>query len=344
MFRRERPQAGRQRQFTQLGVEIAHHTSVKADPFHDVLVIELAARYLHAAGVQPKLRLNSLGAPNDRDRFCQALTTFLRPRVATLSQASQRRLMAGSPLRILDSPLEQDRMALIDAPNLEDFISNDQRAYAMRVQELLTQADVTFTVDKRLVRGLDYYTGTAFEFDISTDAKAVCAGGRYTNLVGDIAGVGFALGLERLENARGSSKMEKFDLQNVVAVIGLRADGVPVDAAVHRVARALRNAGVPVHETVEGGKIGRGVARAARNGALAVVVIGEREVLQGCVQVKIVREEAAKEEPVRVDESNVVQMVKKGIESVEYRKEITGGGSGYSSAMSDMDPLSGVLN
>ncbi len=202
MFRYERPQKGRMRQFHQIGVEVLGVDS----PFADADVIILGAKILQQLGILPKCRLhlNSLGDAESRQVYRGALVAYLSDHKKNLSEDSLRRLES-NPLRILDSKDEGDRAIIADAPILADYLNQSSKTHFERVQDFLRLSKIDFTYDPKLVRGLDYYCHTAFEF--ITDALGaqgtVMGGGRYDGLAKklggpDIAGTGWAAGVERL--------------------------------------------------------------------------------------------------------------------------------------------------
>ncbi|HEY9836218.1 MAG TPA: histidine--tRNA ligase, partial [Vampirovibrionales bacterium] len=198
MFRYERPQAGRQRQFHQVGVEVLG----TADPRADVEAIAIATDILQTLGLKNlHLDLNSVGNSEDRQRYREALIAYLTPYQGELDADSQDRLTR-NPLRILDSKDKRTGEIVQDAPKLGDYLCDDSKRHFERVQNLLTQLGIPYQLNHRLVRGLDYYSHTAFEI-ISDDLGAqatVCGGGRYDNLVSQLGGpdtpaVGWAIGL-----------------------------------------------------------------------------------------------------------------------------------------------------
>ncbi|MGH8455155.1 MAG: histidine--tRNA ligase, partial [Nevskiales bacterium] len=207
MFRHERPQAGRYRQFHQIGVEAFGMPG----PELDVEVIAMSARILRllgllgsAAGSGLRLELNSLGTAESRALYRAALLDYLRRHEAALDEDSRRRLQT-NPLRVLDSKVPQTREILTGAPALAEHLDPESRAHFAAVQSALRETGIEFVINPKLVRGLDYYTRTVFEW--TTDKLGaqgtVCAGGRYDGLVAqlggaDTAAVGFAMGVERI--------------------------------------------------------------------------------------------------------------------------------------------------
>ena len=205
MFRYEKPQKGRYRQFHQFGVE----TFGVATPDQDAEVILLTARLWKRMGVSDKvqLELNTLGELDERAEYRAALVEFLNAHKADLDEDSQRRLTT-NPLRILDSKDAKTQQILENAPKLHDFLKEDSMNHFAQLQQYLTDAGIPFVINQKLVRGLDYYNKTVFEWTTTHlgSQGTVCAGGRYDGLVGQLKGkpdqsvpaVGFAMGMERL--------------------------------------------------------------------------------------------------------------------------------------------------
>ncbi|MFW2001474.1 histidine--tRNA ligase [Acinetobacter ursingii] len=205
MFRYEKPQKGRYRQFHQFGVE----TFGVATPDIDAEVILLTARLWKRLGMADKvqLELNTLGEIDERAEYRAALVEFLTQHKDALDEDSQRRLTT-NPLRILDSKIESTQKILENAPKLHDFIQEDSMSHFKQLQQYLTDAGISFVINQKLVRGLDYYNKTVFEWTTTAlgSQGTVCAGGRYDGLVGQLKGkvdqsvpaVGFAMGMERL--------------------------------------------------------------------------------------------------------------------------------------------------
>ncbi|WP_336932814.1 histidine--tRNA ligase [Acinetobacter bereziniae] len=205
MFRYEKPQKGRYRQFHQFGVE----TFGVATPDQDAELILMTARLWKRMGVADKvqLELNTLGESDERADYRAALVEFLTAHQADLDEDSQRRLTT-NPLRILDSKDARTQQILENAPKLHDFLKEDSLNHFAQLQQYLTDAGITFVINQKLVRGLDYYNKTVFEWTTTHlgSQGTVCAGGRYDGLVGQLKGkpdqsvpaVGFAMGMERL--------------------------------------------------------------------------------------------------------------------------------------------------
>ena len=202
MFRRERPQKGRYRQFNQLNIEIIGDKN----PYADFEVIFIASRLLESIGLKNKFKLliNSIGTKDDQINYSKALYEFLKLKINKLSEISQQRLEKNT-LRILDSKDINDQLIIREAPKLKDYLSNSSLDFYQNVKNLLSSHSIDYIEDDLLVRGLDYYTHTAFEFQMFEDKRqnTILAGGRYDELISmissrDIPGIGWAAGVERL--------------------------------------------------------------------------------------------------------------------------------------------------
>ena len=295
MFRYERPQAGRQRQFHQIGVEWLGAGSARSD----VEVIALAWDLLAQLGVGGlELEINSLGTPEDRQAYREALVAWLEQRMDQLDADSQARLTT-NPLRILDSKNPETQALLEQAPTLADALSPDSRHRFAAVQEGLTALGIPYRLNPRLVRGLDYYGHTAFE--ITSDqlgAQAtVCGGGRYDGLIGQLGGpatpaIGWALGMERLLLVLEAAAQA--DPQGPAARLVrppapdayLVNRGDRAESAGLSLARALRQQGLMVELDSSGSAFGKQFKRADRSGARWALVLGDEEVERGEVRLK----------------------------------------------------------
>ena len=225
MFRRERPQKGRYRQFHQINLE----NMGEKLPYLDFEIILIAYNLLNELGIdkkQFKLILNSLGSQDDQSNYSKILFDYLNQYKSKLSETSLSRLEK-NPMRILDSKDEQDKEILLNAPIITENLSQESSEYFNQVKELLENNGIDFTIDHKLVRGLDYYTDTAFEFQTNEDKRqnAILAGGRYDKLISlistrDIPGIGWAAGVERLmsliniENQKEEKSKVLFAVQN----------------------------------------------------------------------------------------------------------------------------------
>ena len=301
MFRYERPQAGRQRQFHQIGVEWLGVEKARSD----VEVIALAWDLLASLGVGGlQLELNSLGTTEDRRAYRNALVAWLEQRSEVLDPDSQARLST-NPLRILDSKNKDTQALLEDAPTLADALSATSRDRFAEVQRGLTALGIPFHLNPRLVRGLDYYSHTAFE--ITSDqlgAQAtVCGGGRYDGLIGQLGGpstpaIGWALGMERLLLVLDASAQA--DPQGAAARLTASASpevylvnrGGDAERVALALARDLRAAGLRVELDASGSAFGKQFKRADRSGARWALVLGDEEVGRGEVRLKVLQQQA----------------------------------------------------
>jgi histidyl-tRNA synthetase len=285
MFRYERPQAGRQRQFHQLGVEVLG----SADPRADAEAIAIAADILCTLGLKDlHLALNSIGNADDRQTYRQALVDYLTPHQAELDADSRDRL-SRNPLRILDSKDAGTKAILQNAPNILDYLSPASQLRFEQVKKLLDDLGVAYQIDSRLVRGLDYYTHTVFEIqsnDLGAQAT-VCAGGRYDGLVTELGGpetaaVGWAIGLERLILLLQQLK------PNTTPPIDfyLVSRGEVAEAQALVLAQKLRQAEFTVELDLSGSAFGKQFKRADRSGAAGCLILGDAEAATQTVQLK----------------------------------------------------------
>ena len=285
MFRYERPQAGRQRQFHQVGVELIG----SPDPRADAEVIAIATDLLQALGLKDlRLEFNSIGDRHDRQQYRESLVAYLAPYKADLDPDSQDRLTR-NPLRILDSKDAKTQSILQEAPSILDFLSPDSQRRFERVQQLLTDLGISYRINARLVRGLDYYTHTVFEIqsdDLGSQAT-VCAGGRYDGLVAELGGpdtpaVGWASGLERLILLlQQLQPPAPSHLDFYVVSKGDRAEAQSL-----RLAQTLRRNGFSVELDLSGSAFGKQFKRADRSGAVACLILGDAEADSQTVQLK----------------------------------------------------------
>ena len=287
MFRYERPQAGRLRQFHQIGVECFG----SSNPATDVETIAMAAHFLKAIGVQGvKLHLNTLGNPESRAAYRKALIDYLTPLKDSLSKDSQRRLEE-NPLRVLDSKEKEDKVAVENAPSILDYLDEESQAHFDAVRQMLENLGVAYIIDTNMVRGLDYYNHTIFEFitEIEGNALTVCAGGRYDGLVAyfggpETAGFGFGLGVERLLlvlEKQGVALPIENVLDVYIAVLGEEANLKALELV-----QALRQQGFKAERDYLNRKLKAQFKSADVFGAKALITLGESEVESGQVTVK----------------------------------------------------------
>jgi len=310
MFRYERPQKGRYRQFHQVGVE----TFGIASPDIDAELIIMTARLWRDLGISEhlKLELNSLASNEARAVYRNALTEYLRSHSEQLDEDSVRRLES-NPLRILDSKNPAMAEMLSNAPKLSDYWDDESREHFTSLCERLDAAGVAYTLNERLVRGLDYYNRTVFEWVTeSLGAQGtVCAGGRYDGLVGQLGGkdtpaVGFAMGLERL--------VLMLEVANTLAVadavqVYIAAVGDSAELPAQAVAEKLRDhfPGLRVLQHCGGGNFGRQLKRADKSGAAIAIILGESEIAENTFTVKYLREQR---DQVSVDWNGLQALIK----------------------------------
>jgi histidyl-tRNA synthetase len=203
MFRRERPQKGRYRQFHQINIEAIGEKNAYID-FEIILVAKLLLDLLRVNSSDYRLIVNSLGSTEDQTNYSKILKNYFESSKSKLSETSLERLEK-NPLRILDSKNEEDQKLITNAPSMKEVLSEKSKHYFEQIKELLTENGIDFIEDNKLVRGLDYYTHTAFEFQTTQDKRqnAILAGGRYDRLINmisskDLPGIGWAAGVERL--------------------------------------------------------------------------------------------------------------------------------------------------
>ncbi|MEZ5486020.1 MAG: histidine--tRNA ligase [Steroidobacteraceae bacterium] len=295
MFRHEKPQKGRFRQFHQIDVEAIGFDG----PDIDAELIALSARLWRRLGIgRVSLNINSLGTSESRREYRELLVAYFRAHHAKLDEDSRRRL-EGNPLRILDSKNPEMQAIVAGAPLLTDHLDPESRAHFAELCAMLRDLDIPFTINPRLVRGLDYYSRTVFEWitDALGSQDAVCSGGRYDGLITQLGGdatpaIGFALGIERvvalIEQAGTAPPSRAADIY-LVAV-----GEAPLRAAL-KLAEALREAlpGRRIELNVGGGNFKAQFRRADRSGAQLAVVLGADELARGVAQLKPLRDAAA---------------------------------------------------
>jgi histidyl-tRNA synthetase len=298
MFRHETPQAGRYRQFWQVDVEAVGCPG----PDVDAELIAMSARLWQRLGITGlRLELNSLGTPESRREYRTRLIEYLQARESHLDEDSRRRL-AGNPLRVLDSKNPQMQELIRAAPQLTEHLDTESRAHFEELCGSLRSIGVSYHINPRLVRGLDYYTRTVFEWitESSGAQNAVCSGGRYDGLVAQLGGdatpaVGFAMGVERLvallESAGSVPAARRPD---VYVVVG----GAAVAGEALRIVERLRSErpGVRFELHVGGGNFKAQFRRADRSGAPLALVVGENELARGMVGMKPLRASAGQSE------------------------------------------------
>jgi histidyl-tRNA synthetase len=289
-FRRDRPAKGRYRQFYQIGAEvIGPSTAGSESPARDAEILEMLATLLDRLGIQGwTLELNSVGCPADRERFNEALRTALEPVTAQMCADCQRRAVT-NPLRVFDCKVPEDQPIIEKLPRISQFLDDGCRKHFEEVQEILKSVGVPFTLNDRLVRGLDYYTRTAFEFTHGAlgAQNAILGGGRYDGLSEALGGpaapgIGFAIGEDRLVMSLAESAAAVTQKPDVyIAPLGT---GMNREAG--RLARELRRDDVVVELGDESFRLKKSFEAAAKLGARFVMIVGENEVKAGTFALK----------------------------------------------------------
>lgn len=289
MFRYERPQKGRLRQFHQIGVEVFGSDN----PATDVETMAMALQFFRELGIKDlRLVINSLGDQETRTSYRQALIDYLTPFKEQLSADSNRRLLE-NPLRVLDSKDEKDKAVVAGAPSILDYLSETAQKHFEAVTKMLDALNITYEIDSNMVRGLDYYTHTIFEI-MSDDPKmgaqsTICAGGRYNQLVAELggpetAGFGFAMGFERLLmilEAQGITLAAQKPLNAYVVSLG---EATNIEAL--QIVQSIRQAGFSAERDVMNRKAKAQFKTADKLNAQLVLTIGETELANGVVNVK----------------------------------------------------------
>ena len=313
MFRYERPQKGRYRQFHQYGIEAFGWSTPDIDA-EIILVADMLWQKLQIAE-SARLEINSIGNPNSRKKYRADLVGYFEKYQDSLDADSRRRLRT-NPLRILDSKNPSMQTLIEGAPVMTDYLDDDSRRHFERLQLYLESEDIDYTVNHRLVRGLDYYTDTVFEWttDLLGAQNAICGGGRYDGLVellggGTVPGAGFAVGLERLVEILKQRKVvsASFGLQVYLCVLG---DAAEVEGL--KLAQLLRAAGISAMLHCGGGKLAQQMKSADRANAVLGVIIGAREIETQTAIVKPLRTDAGQQS---VALSDVVETIKEMLET-----------------------------
>ena len=289
MFRHERPQKGRYRQFHQFGIECLGWPG----PDVDAELMMVANALWKQLGIESvSLQINTLGNDTCRGLFRQALVDYLQGYVDELDEDSQRRLTS-NPLRILDSKVERTREILVDAPSLSDYLDDEAKRHFDTLCNYLSAVGINYEVNDALVRGLDYYTSTVFEWvtDKLGAQSAVCAGGRYDGLVEQLGGksspsAGFALGIERLIEL---AVMEGDLVNQSAPLVYIAMLGTGAESAGFQIAEQLRVNHIDAVTNFAGGNFKKQVKRADQSGARYALILGEDELTNSTVTVKDLR-------------------------------------------------------
>ncbi|GAB1073366.1 MAG: histidine--tRNA ligase [Shewanella algae] len=300
MFRHERPQKGRYRQFHQFGVEVYGIKSADIDA--EVLMLSASLWQKLGLTEHVSLELNTLGDSDERAAYREALVAFLEQHKDKLDEDSQRR-MYSNPLRVLDSKDQQVQALLADAPALMDYLGEDSKAHFARLCELLEAVGIQYRVNPRLVRGLDYYNRTVFEWvtDSLGAQGTVLAGGRYDGLVSQLGGketpaVGFAMGLERIVLLLETLELNDDVAAEVDVYVTAMGDDCVIEAM--KIAQELREKlpKLKVMSHCGGGNFKKQMKRADKSGAGFALIIGETELANNKVAVKPLRGDGAQQD------------------------------------------------
>ena len=312
MFRYERPQAGRQRQFHQLGVEyIGSHS-----PRSDVELITLAWDILQKLGIKNlSLEINSLGNIEDRENYQKSFRDWLESNYKLLDSDSQKRVNK-NPLRILDSKNSETQNLLKNAPILIDFLSQKSIDRYEFIKENLDFLKIPFIENVKLVRGLDYYTHTAFEItsDELGSQATVCGGGRYDNLIKQMGGndtpaIGFAIGLERLMLLAGKN----FEIQRHIDIFIINK-GIRSEALAMKLYRKLRKYDVITEIDISGSSISKQFKKANKCKARSIIVIGEEEAMKHQFKIRLFSDDENNEEKtINIDDNDGLEVWLKNI-------------------------------
>tara|TARA_B100000700_G_scaffold282803_1_gene334625 strand:- start:325 stop:1569 length:1245 start_codon:yes stop_codon:yes gene_type:complete len=295
MFRYERPQAGRQRQFHQIGVEFLGLSSV----ITDAEVISIAWDFLNDLGLNDlTLELNSLGSNEDRYIFKEELKEWLLKRYELLDEDSQKRINV-NPLRILDTKNKDTQKLLCDAPSLNNFLSKDSKLRFDYLQEILNNLKIPYKINNNLVRGLDYYSHTAFEItsDHLGSQATVCGGGRYDGLIKELGGpktpsIGWAIGVERLIILAADKVLESEFPDVYVVHRGQKAEQLALD-----ITRQLRSVNARIELDYSGSSFSKQFKRADKSRAKWALIIGEDEAKSGKLLMKKLRNNENEDSP-----------------------------------------------
>jgi histidyl-tRNA synthetase len=296
MYRRERPAKGRYRQFYQAGIEVFGDPG----PHVDAEVIDMVVGFISSLGItEVEVLINSIGGPETRANYREALLTYLEPFRSELCSDCQRRMDA-NPLRVLDCKVPRCSEIASGAPSLLSYLTDDDRTHFDGLQETLARLGTPYRVDGALVRGLDYYTRTLFEVLGKGEAlgaqNSLLGGGRYDQMVKSLGGpdtpaIGFAMGLERLLMAMpNDAEKPHVDVFVVSAQAGIRPEAALLS-------RELRDAGIRVESDLRGGSLKSQLRRADKMNARIAMILGESEIENGVVQLKDLKNQTQQEVP-----------------------------------------------
>nr|YP_009511764.1 histidine-tRNA ligase [Melanthalia intermedia]AXI97641.1 histidine-tRNA ligase [Melanthalia intermedia] len=319
MFRYERPQSGRQRQFHQLGIECIG----SLNPMADAEVINLANRFLQEIQFRSyKIEINSIGSLENRKKYQQDLIKYLIPYEKDLDKDSQKRLNI-NPLRILDSKNKRTQEILNDAPSLSKYLDTESRQHLWLVCTYLDDLKIKYNVNDRLVRGLDYYNSTAFEFksNLVGSQNAICGGGRYDQLIRQLGGpdtpaVGWAIGLERLLHiARDELKIKKKGILIYIATQGIKAQ-----KKIWEIIQVLEKQEIRFELDLHNNNFQKQLKRASKSGAKACIILGNDEIENNFISIKRLDQH----KQYAINKTNLLEELKKIEKTVEEKDQKTG--------------------
>lgn len=311
MFRYDRPQKGRYRQFHQLGFE---HVGEKS-PYTDALLISMASEILNAIGIFDfKIDLNTLGDDKTREGYTRGLVKYLSRHEENLSEDSKRRLQK-NPLRILDSKDEEDRKICSMAPIITDYLSKESGQYFEKLCDLLSSYGINYEINSFLVRGLDYYSETAFEFKPTGEGyrDSVGGGGRYDKLLKifggpDASGIGFAFGIERLMLLLDDAKFSRCIKKIAVVPVSENENDSAFDLI-----RTLHNCDIAA-EFIQHGNLSKKMKTADRKNCEIALIIGEEEYQNGTLTVKFMNLTNESRKTKVVNRNDIVNFLKYSLE------------------------------
>ncbi len=311
MFRHDRPQAGRYRQFHQFDCEVIG----ERDPEIDAELIAVAYNYIRDLGISTQVHMNSIGSVEDRERYIVELVGYLRSKRSYLSEESKKRLLK-NPLRVLDSKEEEDKAIIEEAPQIIDWLSDESRKYFMKVLEYLDELEIPYILQPTLVRGLDYYTDTVFEIYADSDEigrqNALGGGGRYDRLIEQLGGrptpaCGFALGQERIISAMRKMNEGKEQPMTIVSPIFFAHLGEQARRRALLLVETMRRAGLLVHHNLAKASLKAQLELANRFRSTYTLILGQKEMQDNTI---IIRDMASGIQEI-IDQKNLLPEVKK---------------------------------
>ena len=303
MYRYERPQSGRNREFTQFGIEVFNSN----DPMIDAEVISVGYYLLNNLGIEATVAINSLGDAESRKNYTDALVKYLKPHINDLCEDCQTRINT-NPLRILDCKVDKDSEILKNVPKISDYLSKESKERFEKVKEYLNILDINYEVNENIVRGLDYYDENVWEYIADSDGVTLGGGGRYNHLVETLDGpsipaVGFAMGMERvILNIK-----ENIDIKNLDQAVDVYIMSVSEEEKMHalEIAQYLRLNNVAAEINSANLSMKSQFKIADRLQAKFLIILNNEDLQKGLVNIK---DNATKEE-IKVDESEVVDWI-----------------------------------